>query len=57
MICPEMLRKIDAKVSDLEYLNAELQKENQKMKRVIAAVIEEWENVGVVDVDVLKKII
>ncbi len=57
MICPEMLRKIDAKVSDLEYLNAELQKENQKMKRVIAAVIEEWENVGVIDVDVLKKII
>ncbi len=57
MICPEMLRKIDAKVSDLESLNAELQKENQKMKRVIAAVIEEWENVGVVDVDVLKKII
>jgi hypothetical protein len=54
MICPNMLRKIDSKVSELESSNDALKKENERVRRVIAAVIQEWDDGGSIDVDVLR---
>lgn len=57
MICPRLVKKFDYKISHLESLNKELMKENKRIKRIVDSVVKEWELEGVVDVDVLKKII
>lgn len=54
MICQNLLRKIDVQVSELESSNVELKKENERVKRIIAAVIQEFDDSGSIDVDVLR---
>ncbi len=54
MICPNMLIKIDSKVFELESSNDALKKENERVKRIIVAVIKEWDECGSIDVDVLR---
>ncbi len=57
MTCSNLLRKIDIKVSDLESKLNNAQKENETIKRVVGSLINEWERTGVIDIDVLKKVV
>lgn len=56
MICPEMLRKIDTKVSELEYQKELVQKDNDRIKRILKSVISEWDAEGCIDVDILREL-
>ncbi len=57
MICPNLMKKVEEQMNQLEVSNAELKKENERLKRIVSAVIKEWDTDGFIDVDILRNII